>query len=153
MKGKVGEPVAVETCLGWVLSGPTKGSDVDGRVNVNFVTQQNESELQHIWDLETLGIKGGDDVHEALIDKIEFNCVRYSVKLLGNKSMKGYQRITGQVKRLNKEPNVLKEEQLNSGVIEEVAEPERKESVHYLPHRAVIRRDAKTTKLSVVVFM
>ena len=43
----------VETCLGWVLSGPMKGRDVDGRFNVNFVTQQNESELQHMWDLET----------------------------------------------------------------------------------------------------
>ena len=41
-------------------------------------------------------------------------------------------------------------EQLNSGVIEEVAELERKECVNYLPHQAVIRRDARTTKLRVV---
>ena len=34
-------------------------------------------ELQRMWALKTLGIKGGDDVHEALIDKIEFNGVRY----------------------------------------------------------------------------
>ena len=40
-------------------------------------------------------------------------------------------------------------EQLNLGVIEEVPELERKECVHYLPHQAVIRRDAKTTKLRV----
>ena len=64
-------------------------------------------------------------------------------------------RLKGQVKRLTKEPNVLKEydkiirEQLDSAVIEEVAELERKECVcdNYLPHQAVIRRDAKTTKL------
>ena len=59
------------------------------------------------------------------------------------------------IKRLSKELNVLKEcdklirEQLNSSVIEEVAGLERKECVHYLPHQAVIRRDAKTTKLRV----
>ena len=41
-------------------------------------------------------------------------------------------------------------EQLNLGVIEEVPELERKECVHYLPHQAVIRRDAKTTNQRVV---
>ena len=81
VKGKVVETVSVETFLGWALSGLMKGRDVDGRVNVNFVTQQRESELKRMWDLETLGIKGGDDVHEELIDKIEFNGVKYSVKL------------------------------------------------------------------------
>ena len=78
MKGKVGEPVAVETCLGWVLSGPMKEPNV----------------------------------------------------------LKEYDKIIG--------------EQLNSGVIEEVAELERKECVHYLPHQAVIRRGAKTTRLRVI---
>ena len=75
-----------------------------------------------------------------MIDKIEFNGVRYSVKLPWKQ---GHERIPanyanslsrrkGQVKRLSKEPNVLKEydkilgEQLNSGVVEEVADLERK---------------------------
>ena len=48
-----------------------------------------------------------------------------------------------------KECDKLIREQLNSSVIEEVAGLERKECVHYLPHQAVIRRDAKTTKLRV----
>ena len=56
----------------------------------------------------------------------------------------------GQLKRLRKEPEVLDEydsiikEQLNSGVIEKVAELEETEKVHYLPHHAVIRKDAET---------
>ena len=36
VKGKVVEPVAVETCLGWVLSGSMKGRDVDGSVKCQF---------------------------------------------------------------------------------------------------------------------
>ena len=53
----------------------------------------------------------------------------------------------GQLKRLRKEPEVLDEydsiirEQLNSGVIEKVAELEETEKVLYLPNHAVIRRD------------
>lgn len=39
---------------------------------------------------------------------------------------------------------------MNSGVIEKVAELEETEKVHYLPHHAVIRRDAETTKLRTV---
>ena len=62
----------------------------------------------------------------------------------------------GQLKRLRKEPEVLDEydsiikEQLNSGVIEKVAELEETEKVHYLPHHAVIRKDAETMKLRIV---
>ena len=33
-------------------------------------------------DLEILRIKGGDDLLEELIEKVEFNGVRYSFKLL-----------------------------------------------------------------------
>ena len=62
----------------------------------------------------------------------------------------------GQLKRLCKEPEVLDEydsiikEQLNFGVTKKVAELEETEKVHYLPHHAVIRRDAETTKLRIV---
>ena len=57
----------------------------------------------------------------------------------------------GQIKRLGNEPKLLGEydaiikDQLESGNIEKVSELERKEKVHYLPHQAVIRKDAKTT--------
>ena len=170
LQGRVDEPVAVETSLGWVLSGPMKGCDVDGGVNVNLVTHENvssmnfEGEVQRMWDLETLGIREGNDVHEALIDKIRFNGVRYVVELpwkQGHETLltnyaNSLVRMKGQKKRPRKEPNVFGEydkiirEQLNAGVVEVVAELDKKEGVHYLPHQAVVRRDAKTTKLRVV---
>ena len=62
--------------------------------------------------------------------------------------------------KLSKTPEVLKEyddiiqEQLASGIIEKVPNPEverrNKEDVHYLPHHVVIRQNRETTKLRIV---
>ena len=55
----------------------------------------------------------------------------------------------GQIKRLKREPEVLEEydsiikDQLRSGIIERVAELEGACTGHYLPHQAVIRKDAE----------
>jgi hypothetical protein len=58
---------------------------------------------------------------------------------------------------LRQQPEILKEydkiinEQLQHGKIEHVVELERPdERVHYLPHHAVVRKNAKTTKVRVV---
>ena len=171
MKGKDDEPVAVDTGLGWVVSGPLKGSSENECANVNFVSQvgkNNVSDLgcdvNKLWDLETLGVRETNDVHEALLDKISFNGTRYSVKLpwkqghghIPTNYSNSLARMKGGIKRLTNEPKLLSEydaivkEQLNSGIIERVGELETKENVHYLPHRAVIRKDAKTTKLRIV---
>ena len=62
----------------------------------------------------------------------------------------------GQTKRLKREPEVLEvydsiiKDQLRSVVIERVVELEEACKVHYLPHQAVIRKDAETTKLRIV---
>ncbi|CAB4010413.1 Hypothetical predicted protein [Paramuricea clavata] len=108
VRGKSDEPVAVQTKLGWVLSGPLKSSSED--------------------------------------DDGPTSCAQlYSV-----------QRLKGQLLRLKKEPEVLQEydrvikEQLELGIIEPVVELERADKIHYLPHHAVVRKDAKTTKVRVV---
>ena len=62
----------------------------------------------------------------------------------------------GQIRKLRKEPEILEEynevikEQLTSGVIESVTELERADKVHYIPHLAVVRKEASTTKVCVV---
>ena len=171
LRGAIGEPVAVETILGWVLSGPIRETPGDeNTVEVHHVRTEKlccrslEKDVERMWDLETLGIKESDEVHEALLDKIKFNGERYSVKLpwkqgheiLPSNYVNSLTRMKGQIKRLSKERGLLEEydqiirEQLDAGVVETVAELEKKENVHYLPHQAVIRRDAKTTKLRVV---
>ena len=170
MKGKDDEPVAVDTCLGWVISGPLKGSSENEPAKVNFVSHgvNDVSDINFnvnkLWDLETLGVKESDDVHEALLDKIKFNGTKYSVKLpwkqghghLPTNYSNSLARMKGQIKRLGNEPELLGEydaiikDQLESGITERVSELETKKKVHYLPHQAVIRRDANTTKLHIV---
>ena len=62
------------------------------------------------------------------------------------------------MRRLRKEPSIIKEydqtfrDQLHDGIIERVEETEEQllSQTHYLPHQAVIRSDALTTKLRVV---
>ena len=174
IRGEAEEPVAIETELGWVLSGPLKRKESDSKqeVSVNFIAQDSaaieraslESEVSKLWDLDSLGIKVSDEVHETFEDDIEFRNGRYSVKLpwkqghniLPSNYANSLSRMKGQLRRLRKEPEVLDEydsiirEQLSSGVIEKVAELEESDKIHYLPHQAVIRRDATTTKLRIV---
>ena len=65
-------------------------------------------------------------------------------------------RLNSQLRKLRKEPEVLKEfdaviqEQLQKGIIEKVASLEESDETYYIPHLAVIRRQAETTKLRVV---
>ena len=160
IRGEPEEPVAVETELGWVLSGPLKrkASDSKQEVSVNFVSQNSvaidranlESAVSKLWDLESLGIKASDEVHESFESEINFIDGRYSVKLpwkqghdpLPSNYENSFSRMKGQIKRLKRAPEVLKEydsiikEQLSLGVIEKVTELEGACEVHYLPHQA-----------------
>lgn len=117
-----------------------------------------------MWDLESLGIKASDQLHESFESDINFIEGRYSVKLpwrqghdtLPSNFANSLSRMKGQIKRLGKEPEILEEydsivkEQLSSGFVEKVAELEGAGKLHYLPHQAVIRKDAETTKLRIV---
>ena len=48
------------------------------------------------------------------------------------------------------EYNQVISSQLEAGIIEPVAELEKAEKIHYLPHHAVVRKQAKITKVRVV---
>jgi len=116
IKGNFDEPVAVETDLGWVLSGPMKGQ-------VNFVTssveeQESLEDVRRLWDLETLGIREiTDQVHESFENDISFNGSRYSVSLpwkeghteLPTNYGTSLYRLKTQMRRLEKDPEILKE--------------------------------------------
>ena len=83
------EPVAVKTTLGWVLSGPLTGMTLNSieNINVNFLPSfpsklgKIEGTVQTLWDLETIGIRPENEVHEHVIDNIIFTGKRYSVGL------------------------------------------------------------------------
>ena len=65
-------------------------------------------------------------------------------------------RMKSEIRKLRKEPEILEEydavmkEQSDSGVIETVTQLEKADQVHYIPHLAVVRREASTTKVRVV---
>ena len=133
----------METELGWVLSGPLKmqGTDSTSVAQVNFVAQRRDMEslerdVQKLWSFEALGINEQDKVHEEFLDSISFTGSRYSVKLpwkeghdkLPDNHTNNLCRMKGQLKRLRKEPDLLKEydaiikEQVELGIVEPVAE-------------------------------
>ena len=144
VKGNVDEPVAVETNLGWVLSGPLKGRSESSKqfvAHVSYVPAEQkvnnrlENDIKKLWDLETLGITDSDDVHEEFVDNIFFNGIRYSVNFpwkeghdnLPSNYATSLSRMKGQVRKLRKEPNLLDgydaviKEQIDSGVVESLA--------------------------------
>ena len=88
ISGEGGEPVPIETCMGWVLSGPMKEFRGDPQISVNLVrqviprdNQELENGVQKLWDLETLGVREENVIHEAMKDGISFNGERYKVSL------------------------------------------------------------------------
>ena len=103
-------------------------------------------------------------MHETVLDDIKFTGYRYSVGLpwkLDHKPLPSnynvsYLRLKSQVKKLRQTPVILEKyndiisQQVEEGIIEQVAELEPEGKVHYLPHRAVVRENAETTKIRIV---
>lgn len=115
-----------------------KGSNSEQEVSVNFVAHDSvaivkdslEGAVNQLWDLESLGIKPSDEVHESFESDIGFTDGRYSVKLPWKQGHEPFpsnhanslSRMKSQIKRLKREPEVLEEydsiikDQLSSGV-------------------------------------
>ena len=175
-RGGPGEPVAVKTKLGWVLSGPLKveGKSLDsfGNSNVNFLPHvkktsekmEIEENVNRLWDLDTLGIRQENEVHEIVIDEILFTGTRYSVGLpwkIGHSKLPSnyancLMRLQGQIRKFRKNPHIFDEcnkiitEQVEMGIIEQVSELDEAETIHYLPSQTVVRAEAETTKVRLV---
>ena len=90
IRGGPHQPVATKTLLGWVLSGPLKAGELleSSDFNVNFLSSLIKSDQQHInetvnklWDLDSLGIRENNKMHETLIYNISFTGERYQVGL------------------------------------------------------------------------
>ena len=169
-RGENGQgPVASCTILGWVLSGPVPGGSKNSQLlSVNFVSThvlkitsepkhkkaETEELLGWLWDLESIGIRDKETVHEAFLENISFTNGQYCVKLplkekrdlLPDNYDLSLSRLNSLIRRLRKEPSILKEcyqvfeDQLKDRIIKRVD----------LSHQAVIRSDALTTKLRVV---
>jgi hypothetical protein len=168
-------PVANETSLGWVLSGPIPSNHKGRLSNANLVAthvlrvaaqtrETTDEQLSRLWDMESIGIREKETVHEAFKKNITFKDERYNVTLpvkekhaiLPDNYDLSLARLNKQVKRLRKEPEILKEydktfqDQLKQGIVEKVQEPDRHipGETHYLPHQkhAIIRKKTRHYK-------
>eukprot|EP00794_Sanderia_malayensis_P021402 gene21402-biopygen17184 len=168
------EPIAVKTTLGWVMSGPLEIGKMDLNINtnVNFVSafsksdkQKLEDSVHTLWDLDSLGIREQNEVHQSLVDNIEFTGERYRVGLpwkVGHSGLPtnydiSLMRLKSQLRKLKKDPHSLQKydeiitEQCTTGIIERVMKLKKTENkVHYLAHQAVVREEAETTKVRIV---
>ena len=173
LKELPGEPVAAKTKLGWVLSGQLKfeGKSFNSpeAYTVNFLPHVRQDprilsvqeNVNRLWDLDTLGIRQEDEVHEAVIDDIRFTGTRYSVglpwKVVHDKLPSYYGnclvRLQAQIRKFKKDPhefaecNKIVDEQLEKGIIEEVSRLDEAQRVYYMPSQTVVRTDAETTKV------
>ena len=171
-------PVAIDTKLGWVLSGPISiPGHTDTSLNLmthallsnsQLIEEQTLNEtMKSFWELESFGIPDIDrSLYDELCGTIKFQDGRYEVQLpwktprrdLPSNYELSLKRLRGLLRRLRHDPDVFREydaiikTQLQQGIVEPVdnLEPADVPGVHYLPHHAVIRRDKTTTKLRIV---
>ena len=170
-------PVAIETKMGWVLSGPvaqnprtmalTVAATHALRVETVALEQSLDNQLRQFWELESLGVAREErSVYEQFEQQISFDGQRYEVSLpwkpnhlpLPDHYELCRKRLLNLLRRLRQDPTLLSnydavmKEQLRRGMVEEVLDPKEKshDRVHYLPHHGVVRQDKTTTKLRIV---
>ena len=154
--------VAIETKLGWVLSGPV---DIPHSTDMSVSTSTeahvvlildnkaeiNESYLSRFWDLETLVMTPDELWDEPLIDPVKLNekgryeaslpfkekhpliCDNYNLR--EKRLMKLYSSLKGNPKLLKQYDDIVTA-QKELGIVEEVKSPGVKGEVHYLPHHS-----------------
>ena len=170
-------PIAIQTTLGWVLSGPVHPvnqlASTMSLVTTHVLridsqphgTKELDNTLQSFWRLESLGICAPEkSVYDDFASSVQFKEGRYEVALpwkddhtpLPQNYELCKKRLQGLLRRLQQEPTILQEydtiirDQLTKGIVQVVTNPEDGGNVHYLPHHAVIRSDKNTTKVRVV---
>ena len=141
------------------------------RIDANPVQEELNSnmteQLKKFWDLESVGIRDNEtSVYDKFVEEIQFNGERYEAKLpfkehhptIPDNHAVSVKRLRRLVHRLQEQPALLTEydsiiqDQVQKGIVEPV-DPKvvaKAGSVHYLPHREVIRTDKNTTKVRVV---
>ncbi|KAL9975369.1 hypothetical protein ACROYT_G012524 [Oculina patagonica] len=139
-------------------------------VEEDFVSKNDslKNELSKFWDYDTLGVKEEEEFLGDYLTKVKFNGVRYEVSLpfkeehpvIPDNYLLAQNCIASSLKRLKAKPDILQQydtvikEQLSSGVVEMIDKRHEEQclpgTVHYIPHKEVVKEDRTTTKLRVV---
>ena len=163
--GKPGEPIAELTRSGWTIMSPGSESDLTNM----FLTQTSAADYEAFCRLDVLGLQdhlvGDQDlVFEEFKEQLTRNPQGwYETGLLWkgnhpplpNNKHGSLKQLENLVRKLEKQPGMLQkydgviQDQLSQGIVERVySEPEGKE--FYIPHKAVIRETADSTKIRIV---
>ena len=162
-----GEMIVAEcTKLGWILSGGVNIGD-DYFAERGFLLT-NEQQFERMTKLDLLGItereETAGDFHDEFMKGLrQTKNGRYIANLPWKRDIVGLpnnkqlalcrlKKNTERLIKLNKieEYHDIMKEQITEGILEEVSEPKSLEGVHYIPHQAVIKEEAQSTKLRVV---
>ena len=170
-------PTAVESKIGYLLSGPTANTDMSNKssiFNILVSHKLEECNLERFWELESLGVENKVDnektEYQMYQDDYERSCIsfednRYVAKLpwktdhppLPTNKAVALRRTENVIRRLSKEPQVLRkygeiiQDQLRRGFIERVEENDTNQptKIHYIPHHPV-KKDSATTPIRIV---
>jgi hypothetical protein len=162
--GEDGDPVAEKTKLGWFVMSP--GADFD-KTTV-LLTQTSQSDYENLCRLDVLGIAdSGESDHEMVYQDFKEQLQRspdgwYEANLpwkphhasLATNEQGSRRRLEQLVKKLQREGSYdsydrIIQDQLQQGVIE-LAPNEASRNEFYLPHKAVSKQEAESTKLRIV---
>eukprot|EP00794_Sanderia_malayensis_P020737 gene20737-22768_t len=155
------------TMLGWTMTG--KMVEVNAEAEKVFLTLSPKSEFEQMWSIEALGLADVDEeqdkeFHENFQEKLtRLDDGTYStrlpwkanvVKIPTNKEV-AIGRLYCTTIRLEKlkkleEYHEVMETQVKDGILEIVPEKPTGEVIHYVPHQAVIRENAESTRMHIV---
>ena len=162
--GRPGEPVAEKTRFGWTIMSP--GSEPD--LSKMLLTQTSQADHESLCRLDVLGLQNpavGDqeEVYREFREQLQQSpegWYQTGLPWKGNHpplpsneggSLRRLDSLLRKLERgniLNRYDNVIRE-QLNEGIVERVSGPPVGKEF-YIPHKAVVRESAESTKLRIV---
>ena len=162
--GAVGQPIAEQTRFGWTIM--SSGAEVDTQ-NM-FLTQTSVGDYEDLCRMDVLGLQDtpiGDQevVHQEFLEQLKRSPEGwYETALpwkgghppLPNNKTGSLKRLASLVQRLKRNGKIedydaIIQDQLREGIVEEAQMPA-KGKEFYIPHKAVIRENAETTKMRIV---
>ncbi|XP_065668049.1 uncharacterized protein LOC136088288 [Hydra vulgaris] len=159
------DPGAELTMLGWTLSG--RRTQFSSGIERSFLLNTGRDEFEQMCSLEVLGLSDTNSesmFHQDFSEKLHqteegFYETRMPwkkgvVKLPNNRNLalKRLGSVTTRLKKLKKleQYNEIMMEQINEGILEMAPEKPTGEIIHYVPHQAVVKENAESTKMRIV---
>ncbi|XP_078361896.1 uncharacterized protein LOC144646227 [Oculina patagonica] len=160
------DPGAEFTMLGWTITGKSMLSGTE--TEKGFFLKSSQDEFKQMCSQEVLGLSDEPDeqglFHEDFKNQLQrledgtystrLPWKSHQLSLPSNRELTlgRLQSTTRKLERMQKleEYHTVMEQQLEEGILELVPEVQTGEVIHYIPHQAVIREEAESTKMRIV---